>query len=155
MVLDRNAFPVEMNRVGFAYLPHIPHPPEFPLDPHRCSRVPDDEDKDSAPSNNAVQVARFYSSNFLNTWVPQSVRDTTWAEWLRLANGRFSGIVHAYSHLLETKDGPKKIHWTDVPLVDPITKIGLGTIHIGHMTDVGVDPRVEALTADFNKIMLE
>ena len=65
MVLDRNAFPVEMNRVGFAYLPHIPHPPEFPLDPHRCSRVPDDEDKDSAPSNNAVQVARFYSSNFL------------------------------------------------------------------------------------------
>ena len=164
LVLDQRAHPLMLNKMGLDTIRvfNMAHPPMLPLGPGR--EVPEDEQGSHTPYDSLAssltcpsssQLSRLYSSNWINTWIPETVRDEMWDTWRRLIDGRFNenGSLHVFQHLIRTGDGVRMVYVTDTPVFDANTNNNICTVHILHLEDVGEDPRVIELAEELKTMM--
>lgn len=170
VVLNSLAEPIYVNGMGMKVL-HInalAHPPMAKLGPGNESPVDELTSDfkemhctDFGSSSHTFSFAdlklkRFYESNWINTWIPEDRRDEIWDCYNSVVyNFAQNGVIHNFSHLLNTTQGLKIVHTTGVPIFDPESKCLLFAVHFIHLDEVKDDPRVSTLSVDLQSMLDE
>lgn len=125
IVLDAHAFPVLANNVVLDSLPAITHPPIFPFSPQPGECENDGYQSSSgfkAVNSSKACLERFFSSSWINTWVPQTYRASIWRTWEGLVHGQYPRTSYVHKNHLLTRSGSQSMHVTDRAVYAPGSK---------------------------------